>query len=139
MMLTMMWKWEGKLMRGGFNGECPLEECLGMIMGMRTMLLVDILMTIMEDSMGMADTVDMMEGTVDMGEDTMADMMDTMGMAGTLMDTGVTVVGTMTDTEGDTEEVMAEDTVVMAEDLEAMGFTRDLEKLVRPKAMSASV
>jgi len=133
MMHTMMWKWEGKLMRGDFNGECPLEVCLGMIMGMMTMLLVDILMTMMEDSMGMADMADMMKVTVDTGEgltvdteDTMADMMDTMGMAGTMMDAAGTVGGTMTDTEEDTEEDTAED---MAEDLEAMGFTRHLEKL----------
>jgi len=123
-------------MRGGFNGECPLEECLGMIMGMRTMLLVDILMTMMEDSIGMADMAGMMKVTVDMGEgltvdteDTMADMMDTMGMAGTMMDTVGTVVGTMTDTEEDTEEDMAEVTVVTVEGLEAMGFTRHREKL----------
>ena len=123
-------------MRGDFNGECPLEECLGMIMGMMTMLLVDILMTMMEDSMGMADMADMMKVTVDTGEgltvdteDTMADMMDTMGMAGTMMDAAGTVGGTMTDTEEDTEEDTEDTAEDMAEDLEAMGFTRHLEKL----------
>jgi len=115
-------------MRGGFNGECPLEECLGMIMGLRTMLLVDILMTMMEDSMGMADMAGMMEVTVDT-EDTMADMMDTMGMAGTMRDTVGTVVGTVVGTMADTEEDMAEVTVVTVEGLEAMGFTRHREKL----------